>query len=312
MKSVINLRQQSVDLESGISMFLEEKKDNNLSESTIEYYDYVLSKAFLPIIGNVNVHDINKATVTDFIRKTKKTGVQVSTINVRLRGIRAFLNYLEEEGYSQPVKVKMLRDIEKSVQTFTKEHIDLLARKPKIKQFCDIRDWAMIMFLLATGIRLSSFVNIKIKDVNLVQRELLITHTKNKKELLLPASKSLMKILNEYLVYRKGSENDYLFCNAYGEKIPKRSVQDRIKKYCKARLGVTSIRYSPHTFRHTFAIFFLRKGGDIFTLQSLLDHATLDMTRKYLNLLPEDLRREYNDKNILDNVVTVKQGRKRL
>ena len=66
-----------------------------------------------------------------------------------------------------------------------------------------------------------------------------------------------------------------------------------------AAAGVTGVRFSFHTMRHTFAVNYIRNGGDVFRLQRLLGHATLDMTRRYVNLQTSDLQAVHDRLSLL-------------
>ncbi len=92
--------------------------------------------------------------------------------------------------------------------------------------------------------------------------------------------------------------NDYLFPNQYGEQLANNQVTHAINKYNKVR-GVS--KTSCHLFRHTFAHNYLLQGGDIFRLQQLLGHSTLDMVKIYANMNNiESLKENYDKLNLLD------------
>ncbi|MCP4605368.1 MAG: site-specific integrase, partial [Proteobacteria bacterium] len=80
---------------------------------------------------------------------------------------------------------------------------------------------------------------------------------------------------------------------------------DRIEAiihYIGTKAGITGVRCSPHTFRHTFAVTFLRNGGDLFTLQRIMGHETLEILRQYVNLAQEDIGRVHRQCSPLDNL----------
>ena len=136
---------------------------------------------------------------------------------------------------------------------------------------------------------------------------LIVRRTKNKKQRYVPISKALNETLSEYIEFRKAnSEDDYLFCNEFGEFMPRTTLQMAITKYCKKR-GLN--KYSIHLFRHTFAKYWILKGGDIFTLQKILGHSSLKMVKHYANLFDEDLKHNYDNLCPLDNVIKTKRSR---
>ncbi|PWW20231.1 phage integrase family protein [Cytobacillus oceanisediminis] len=83
------------------------------------------------------------------------------------------------------------------------------------------------------------------------------------------------------------------FLSNYGGRINPSWVRSRIKQYGD-QAGLRDIRVSPHTFRHTFAKFYILNGGDAFTLQRILGHATMNMVRKYIQMNGEDIKQQHH------------------
>lgn len=309
------------DWELAIESFLNHCKAKNLRPRTIEWYqehielyfyrDFILKEG-IKSPNNFDSEDLQRYIVYMHNRK-----LQISSANIRLRAIRTFFNYLKDMGYIEgKVKVKLLKQDKTIIKTFTAEQVAKLVAKPKnISElsFAEFRDYVMINFLLGTGVRLATFKAIKIEDIDFVNNEISLGHTKNREQYVIPLSLSLGKILQEYLKIRGGEPQDSLFCNSYGESLKERTIQDRIKFYCQERLGKEALSYrcSPHDFRHTFAVMYIRNGGDLLSLQKLLGHNTLEMTRRYVNLLNDDIKSKFAEFSPLDSVISFKQtGRK--
>ena len=93
-------------------------------------------------------------------------------------------------------------------------------------------------------------------------------------------------------MFRKGKPDDYLFCNQYGEMLTENALRLAVAHYNKSR-GVQ--KTSLHLFRHTFAKKYLVDcGGNAFTLQRLLGHSTLDMTKHYCAIFDADIAKNYD------------------
>ena len=92
--------------------------------------------------------------------------------------------------------------------------------------------------------------------------------------------------------------NNYLFPDRCGRQLTVSGLSQSLRKYCKSR-GVKP--RSSHAFRHTFAKKYVVNGGNVFTLQRLLTHTDLSMTRKYIHLFSSDLKKDYDSFCPLDS-----------
>ena len=155
----------------------------------------------------------------------------------------------------------------------------------------------------------------RICDINFTDGFITLRKTKNRKQQIIPLSESLALILREYLDIRGGESEDYLFCNDYGQKPSVRTYQQLVHDYnIKHNVNKTS----SHLFRHTFAKHWIINGGDIFRLQKIMGHSTLDMTKEYVALFGNDLQIDFEKFNPLDTInkkeidgkhISLKKGR---
>jgi len=112
-------------------------------------------------------------------------------------------------------------------------------------------------------------------------------HGKGAKDRIVPLSQQTRERLHAYTSLRKRSTKDYVFLTQNNDPLTRDSLREIITRVAK-RAGVSHIH--PHKFRHTFAINFLRNGGDIFSLQMILGHETLDMVKRYLAIAQLDIQ----------------------
>jgi integrase/recombinase XerD len=95
---------------------------------------------------------------------------------------------------------------------------------------------------------------------------------------------------------------DLVFITLDGQPVKKDYVE-RMMAYCGKKAGLTGVRCSPHTLRHTAAIRFLRNGGNAFACQRFLGHSTLEMTRRYCELADIDVKKAHMTASPVDNIV---------
>lgn len=124
---------------------------------------------------------------------------------------------------------------------------------------------------------------------------------KGAKERVVRMGKTTQKALLRYLLMRTDT-HPCLWVTEERRPLEARGVQMAIKRLCH-RANITDARLGPHTFRHTAAINYLRNGGDVFTLQVMLGHSTLQMTRRYVSVLGiDDLVRVHTKASPVDNL----------
>jgi integrase/recombinase XerD len=172
------------------------------------------------------------------------------------------------KDWLKPFMVKLPKAEKKLKETYTDTELSLLLKKPIIKKvlFSEYRNWVMVNFLIGTGVRLNSLINIKIEDLDLDSDVVKLTKTKARNQVILPLSGSLVQILKEYLNYRKGEEDSFLFCSQYGEQLTKDGTENIIQKYNHAR-GVN--KSSIHLFRHSLQKDIFLMGAIFFDYRSL-------------------------------------------
>jgi integrase/recombinase XerD len=152
------------------------------------------------------------------------------------------------------------------------------------------RNRAIILFFLDNGARVSELTGLKISDLDIKNQRAFVIG-KGSRERYLPYSARTGQAIWRYLTTRPETEpDDPLFATREGRPMNRRLVQQTLEDI-GTRAGVPNVH--PHRFRHTFAITYLRAGGDIFTLQMILGHAELQMVRRYSALAQTDVKRAH-------------------
>jgi integrase/recombinase XerC/integrase/recombinase XerD len=144
------------------------------------------------------------------------------------------------------------------------------------------RNHAIVVLFLDTGLRLSELVGLSVEDVR-VGESWLKVYGKGGKERIVPFGARTTKVLNRYSSFYRPADgiSDAFFVNEDGSSLTENAVKQVFKRL-QVRAGLP--RLHPHLLRHTFATSYLMAGGDVFSLQAILGHTTLEMTRRYVNL----------------------------
>jgi integrase/recombinase XerD len=198
----------------------------------------------------------------DAVMRMREKRLKATGCNSVIRAINAYLKWS-----GSPHRVLCLKEDQRVLPTFSLPDIKkLLSYRPKPK-FYQRRLHLLILVLLDAGCRIDEVLTLRAANCDL--DNLLFTVTgKGRKQRKIPFSFELRRHLSRFLVDLHPEQ--LIFATRHGRKLGRRNVL--------------------HAFRHTFAVHYLRKGGSVFHLQKVLGHSTLEMTRRYANLLTEDLQ----------------------
>ncbi|GAE01955.1 XerC/D integrase-recombinase [Clostridium botulinum B str. Osaka05] len=145
----------------------------------------------------------------------------------------------------------------------------------------DFRSWAICSFLLSTGCRAETLLNVHVEDVNFSTDTILFRHMKTKRQITVPLSNTLKVNLMEYIQRMGLKQEDYLFPLLNGEKMKYDTCHQNLKNYFKHR----NVKFhGVNTFRNIFATMALKNWAGIYLIQKCLGHADIKMTERYINL----------------------------
>jgi site-specific recombinase XerD len=209
------------------------------------------------------------------------------TVQAHVQTLKAFSTWLFEEGYTASNTLKRLgcpRVPKKYVDVLREEEVRRILSCIRQDDAIGMRNMAIVATLLDTGLRLAELVNLKQADAHIEEGQLKVMG-KGSRERLVPIGASTQRLLLRY-VYRARPEAaapsvDNLFLEANGRPLTINCVRLMLERLGR-RSGVT--RLHAHLCRHTFATNYLLNGGDVFSLQQILGHSSLEMVRRYITL----------------------------
>lgn len=254
--------------QEGFDEFIDSCRARNLRPDTIKHYNEGYKSITRFVDKDIIIKTINKSTVDNFIIDCKeKLNINSQSLYTYTRDFKTILYYFMRTGYLKEFKIQLPKVDKTSIETYSDSELKILLKKPDLKKctFVEYRDWILINFLLSTAVRLNSFINIRIKDVDFENEVVHVNITKNRKALIIPLNPLIIKILKEYLKTRQyKTTEDYLFCTVFGTQLDKRTINGSLLKYNHDR-GV--LKTGIHRYRHTFANKFIVSGGNVVILQ---------------------------------------------
>lgn len=273
--------------------FLLTRKAKGLSVKTLTTYQQHFAAISKHLSPDIPIEGLSKGDLEGMIASMRDAGLAANSIRSYTRTLKSFLSWCNEEEITT-LNLPLYKAEETVKETYSDAELGKLLKKPNIRKcnFAEYRNWVIVNLLLNNGCRAATIRNIKIKDVDLENRVIYLRHTKNKRAQVIPLCDALCGYLREYLRIRGGEGDDYLFPNESGEQLTENGLRCSVARYNKSR-GVQ--KTSIHLFRHTFAKKYLVDcGGNAFTLQRLLGHSTLDMTKHYCAIFDADIAKNYD------------------
>jgi integrase/recombinase XerD len=295
----LKMTTQKLAFEEGCNRYLESCRQRNLRQGTINHYRQSYTQFYKFFDPEMPIEDIDEKLYKDYVIHLKSTLSNDVSINSYLRDLITTFHFFMNEGWLLHFKMQAIKVDKSPIETYSDGELQLLLKKPDIKKcsFTEYKCWVMTNFLFSTGVRQRSLLHIKIKDLDFDNNVVYVNVTKNRKPLIVPLNQTMVSILKEYLKYRQHkSDEDYLFCNIFGEQLTKSTCYSILYEYNKKR-GVSTTGI--HRYRHTFAKNWILNGGNVVSLSKLLGHSSLDITQNYINLLVSDIADQVDEFNVL-------------
>ena len=261
--------------------FLREKQYlENVSPNTLRWYKHALK--WLP------TESPDEPSLKDMVIRMREQGLKATGCNAALRAINCYLHWTSQNhgkcgsGCKHP-RVPKLKEPEQIMPTFSADQVKLLLGFRPTSDF-ERRLHLLVMILFDTGCRISEALDIRGSDIDL-DNMLLTLHGKGRKDRKVPYSFELRKALVKYMDKNKG----LLFLTANGARWGRMGALRAVKIHCQ-HLGFEPPARTLHAMRHTFAGNYIRKTGSLLHLQKMLGHTSMEMSRRYANLVTEDLQ----------------------
>lgn len=219
------------------------------------------------------------------------------TIQTFHRHLSTFFNWLVKEEIITSSLMERIPTVvarANQIQPFTDEQLRAILQAAKSSKHRR-RDEALVYFLLDTGLRASEVCSLKMQDVDYAGYRCTVLGKGNKYRTA-HFGRAASKILWQYLREDKREPSAPLFLadrgTRAGDPLTRSGLFQLIQRLGE-KAGIQTTRCSPHTFRHTFAVQFLRNGGNTFTLKEMLGHTSLHMTNRYVALAQADIQNQH-------------------
>ena len=238
----------------------------------------------------------------------KKIPLSSVTIHCHVRVLKVFTNWMVREELTEHNPAKNLRPpkiVKKVIDILTDEEIYTIFKSFRSGFPTDYRNETIFALLLDTGLRIGELVKLQTSNVHLTEGYLKVIG-KGNKERIVPIGVNAQKFLHRYLFSFRPRDNkrNLVFLSVTGEPLTANSMKLMFSRLAKVS-GV--LRLHAHLCRHTFATRFLINGGDVFTLQHILGHSTLEMVRHYVNFASTHVVIQHQKYSPLDRLNILKK-----
>jgi site-specific recombinase XerD len=268
-------------MESLFEQFIKERKYlKGISPRTEFSYNNARRALFRHYGCDVEV--LSKSTLNDWVVRMREAGLSPGACNVYIRTVNAFLKWAHLEHNQPLIRLEKVKEAQKIIAAFSPEHVSRILRwKPSERNGPRLK--ALILTALDSGLRVHELLALRRSSVDL-DNLVLRVKGKGNKERLVPISLELRKVIFRHL---STHPHELLFCTRDGGPVGQRNLLRDFKAACH-ELGITGVRASFHTLRHTFAVSYLRAGGNLFYLSKILGHSSVTTTQKYLQSVGVD------------------------
>lgn len=275
------------------------RKADGLAPRTVKDYRYHLTRFFTAYPEGLNP-DKAKRCVLEYMSIERSPGYH----NIILQNLKCFFRWAVNEGilYSNPCSGIQTRKAQPRIAQHSTDVIKKLLALPNQKTYTGLRNYALLLLSLDTGIRPREALSLRVEDVSIPARVVTVRAetAKTREERTMPICDQTAQTIAKLVSVRPAEwRNAPLFCAWDGQPLGISSWFHAVKGYGK-KIG---INISPYSLRHLFALYFLRNNGNVFALQRIMGHSDLSTTKIYVALAQSDLKEQHDLASPVSNLL---------
>jgi integrase/recombinase XerC/integrase/recombinase XerD len=286
----VDIEMSELDLKKLVNQFGQSNKAEGKSPKTITWYGEMI-RDFIKYLERTDrkaiLVNLDMVSVREFVVHEQGRGLSPYSVQGKVRALKAFSSWLFNEGYTGENILQTLK-VPKAplnlIEPLTDKEIEKLIGYQNPLTAIGSRNIAILILLLDSGLRVSELCGLKYEDAH-VEEGYLKVFVKGAKERIVPIGALSQKMVWRYVFHFRPEpqtlNDDYLFLTLDGKPLLVNAVKLLLNRWGK-KAGVS--RLHAHLCRHTYATNFLcHNCGDVFRLQQILGHTTLEMVRKYVH-----------------------------
>ena len=220
----------------------------------------------------VNTGDPSETEASEYYHYLQEQGYANSTIGNIVYALNHYFRFLGKK-----IKLKPPKSHKRQPNFLTVEEAQDL-----VKVVPNLRDRAIVMALLYSGMRVSELCNLDFDDLHLNDQEIVVRDTKTYHDRKVVISEKCVKAFEKYFESLPNSDKQAVFLSRRGRRISRNQVYTLIKKY--GRLAGIQKNVTPHVLRHTLATNMIAHGASIIEVKEQLGHRSLESTLQYVHL----------------------------
>lgn len=291
-------------LQNAIDEFLIEQQIRGNSDKTVLFYARCLG--FFAKYNGFYSRSIDSISLSDcksYLLYLKQKNITTTTIQTYIRALRSFLSWCYCENYIEiniPEQFKLPKAKRKTIDTLTDDEIKRLFACFKSRDFCSIRNYCIVALMLDSGLRLNEVVTLERGKIHIAEGYIIVNGKGNKERIVPLGLNSKKALLRYYSIIPGCEQKTLLFLKDNLTPISQSTIKQLFRRL-KCQSSIPRLR--PHLLRHTFATRYLENGGDIYSLQFILGHTSLEMVKKYVHLTTSKTAINFVNFSPLDNVL---------
>lgn len=277
---------KNITLKNALFYFINHKEAHGKATSTTKLTYTCIISDFIKYTEVKSVQDLSILVIDNFIDSLSLKGYKPKTIKNKIVVIRSFVKFLYAKNLIdiRPEAIEIPKILETEANFLDIEEQIKLIRAAK-----NVRDKALIMTILSSGLRASEVLNLK--DDDLYQRSLIVSKGKGGKPRVTFINSETEQVIRQYH-HKRSIDSIYIFTNSFGHQLSRQYLSRMISETAM-KAGIKK-KVSAHTLRHSFATNMLRRGARIEDVQPLMGHSNISTTRLYMHFTNEYLRERYD------------------